>query len=109
MFQCEGEIYMFKLTQEQIEEIIESYGGSLRTIKKIELLLNQYDCIRDEEQYYELVISVLAQHQTIRLKMEKAVNQRDRLDEYMGLEEIIDLEFNRIQDELNPNKTFRRK
>jgi len=42
---------MFKLTDEQIEYIIEFYGGSKKIIENIELQLNLIGVVEDENDY----------------------------------------------------------
>lgn len=96
---------MFKLTQEQIDELIELYGGSIETINRIEQKLCIFDFINDEDEYLELVIAVLSQHQSVRLQI-SLTDKRGIADRYMGLDEIIEMELLRKYDSFSANKVY---
>lgn len=86
---------IFKLTDEQIEEIIELYGGSKKIISKIEFKLNFYDIIDDEDDYVEIVKLVVSQHQSIKEQLSHIEGKRSRIECFMNIDEIIDNVLNR--------------
>lgn len=86
---------MFKLTDEQIKEIIEFYGGSKETIFNIEECLNKLNIIDDEEDYLDIVAAVVAQHTTVQLKIKQADNKEQRIKQFRSLDEIIEAELKR--------------
>lgn len=88
---------MFELTEEQRKEIIELYGGSTYIIYKIEQELNNFEIIQNQEDYIEIIESVVAQFETIKLNMSFAKKQ-DKLEKFMSLDEIIYTELNRKYD-----------
>lgn len=86
---------IFKLTDEQINYIIEMYGGSKATIHNVEKKLNLIGVIEDEEDYFELVISIISQKETINLKLEKCDTKNEKMTVYMTFDQIIEIELNR--------------
>ena len=58
---------MFKLTEEQINEIIEMYGGTKTLINDIESRLNLIGMIEQEEDYYDIICAIISRIQTIKL------------------------------------------
>ena len=86
---------MFKLTEEQIEEIIETYGGTKQIINIIEGKLNLIGVIDEEEDYYEVVASVAAQKETINFNIARYNRKEEKMDNFMSIDEIIELELNR--------------
>lgn len=83
---------MFKLTDEQIVEIIELYGGDKDLITEVERTLNKLAIIDNEEVYYEVICSVAAQVETLELK---AKQDRKGAADYV-LDYVIQAELNRI-------------
>jgi len=86
---------MFKLTDEQIEYIIEFYGGSKKIIENIELQLNLIGVVEDENDYFELMCAIIAQKETIKLKLSDCDNKFDAIGVSMTNKEIILTELNR--------------
>ena len=82
---------IFKLTTEQIEEIIELYGGSKQTITIVEKKLNSLGIITNEEDYYEIVCAVIAQKETVNFQKVEGISY----GKDMTFDEIIQLELNR--------------
>ena len=92
---------IFKLTDEEIEEIIELYGGSKQVIQDVEYKLNYLEIINDLEDYNELVKIVISQYETIKSQIE-AIKERNAnpteselSSRYMSLDEIIEYEINK--------------
>ena len=83
---------VFKLEEEQILEIIELYGGSKKKISTIEARLNSIGVVKSEEDYYELVASIVSQGESIKEQMKNCSNVTDRMKHYMSLDEIISIE-----------------
>lgn len=86
---------IFKLTEEEILEIIELYGGSKETINKIEIKLNLTGLIRSEEDYYELVAATVSQMMSVMEQIKNALDEDDKIRLNMSLDEIIDSELKR--------------
>ena len=86
---------MFKLTDEQIEYIIEYYGGTKKVIENIEVLLNLIGVVEDESDYFELMCAIIAQKETIKLKLSDCDNKTDAMSVSMTNKEIILTELNR--------------
>ena len=89
---------MFKLTEEQIEEILNEYGSSKQFIKIVEQVLNEIDIIQDFDDYYEVVASIAAQKQTIEVKKDEYKRKEDKIRVSMSAETIIINELNRKYD-----------
>lgn len=85
----------FKLTEDQILEIIELYGGSKSLITKIELKLNSIDVILDDEDYYNLIASIVSQKETNKEKVKSLTTKIEKLNTYLTIDEIIITELNR--------------
>lgn len=79
----------FKLSINQIEEIIELYGVSKSLIKKIEFGLNETELIKDEEDYFLLVCEVISQYLSIGEISKNKSPYEDKVYYYMNLSEII--------------------
>lgn len=86
---------MFKLTEEQIEEILNEYGGSRQLINTLERKLNLIGVIEEEEDYYELIASIAAQKETVKFDTERYNRREDKENVFMSIDEIIDIELNR--------------
>ena len=86
---------MFKLTDEQTEYIIEYYGGTKKVIENIETLLNLIGVVEDENDYFELMCAIIAQKETIKLKLSGCDNKFDAIGVSMTNMEIILTELNR--------------
>lgn len=86
---------IFKLTEEQVLEIIELYGGSKETINEIEIKLNLTGLVRLEEDYYELVAATVSQMMSVMEQIKNALDDDDRIRLSMSLDEIIDSELKR--------------
>ncbi len=110
---------IFKLTDEQIEEILYLYGGSKRTIKAIEFKLNYLGVIDDYDDYVEIVKAVLSQHQSVQAQLENSgikysysnIENLSKLYNvelarvYMSLDEIIELELKRMYENIDHKYT----
>ena len=59
---------MFKLTEEQMAEVIDLYGGDYDLIIEIERTLNKLAVIDNEDAYYEVICAVVSQIETLELK-----------------------------------------
>lgn len=90
---------MFKLTDEQIDYIIEMYGGTKQSIREIEKRINLIGVIEDEEDYYEVVANVVSQRETF-LMDAKSRNARKG----MTIDQIIESELNRKYDNFQDSK-----
>ena len=86
---------IFKLTEEQIEEIIELYGGNKQSIGIVERKLNLLGVIETEEDYFEVICSVIAQKETIKSKVDAEETIIGKLAASMNFDQIIELELNR--------------
>lgn len=95
---------MFKLTDEEINEIIELYGGSKKLINKVEQILNSLAVIEDEEDYLEIIKSIVAQKNTNNELVKNCVNKIDAIYSYISVEEIIIEELNRFYNNFEDSK-----
>ncbi len=86
---------VFKLTQDQINDIIENYGGSRRLIAMIEHKLNFLGVVLDEEDYFELVTAIVSQKETVNFKLESCTSKSEAVCVFISLDEIIVDELNR--------------
>ena len=86
---------MFKLTEEQIIDIIQNYGGSRRLIAMIEHKLNFLGVVLDEEDYFELITAIVSQKETINFKLESCSTKKEAVSVFISLDEIIVDELNR--------------
>ena len=80
---------MFKLTEEQINYIVEVYGGSPTIIRDIERRLNLLGVVRDEEDYYEIVATVAAQKETIREQIKKCTTREEAMRKWVSTDSLI--------------------
>lgn len=62
----------FKLNDEQIEEIVELYGGTKNLINEIQKRLNSLDIVKDEDDFFEIVAEVISQIETCRFEANRA-------------------------------------
>ena len=85
---------MFFLTDEQIQEIIDIYGGDKKIINDIQKCLNKLAVIDNEEDYYEVICDVVAQLETFKLQNEQSSKRNEKPIEYK-LIDIIKIELNR--------------
>lgn len=80
---------MFQLTEEQINYIIEVYGGTKTIIKDIERRLNLSGKVRDEEDYYELVATVAAQKETIKNQIKGCTTKNEAMRAWVSTDDLI--------------------
>ncbi len=80
---------MFKLTEEQVNYIIEVYGGSKRIIRDIECRLNLLAIPMDDDEYYEIVAAVAAQKETIRNKAKNYTTREDAMSVWVSTDKLI--------------------
>ena len=101
---------MYKLTEEQINYIIEEYGGSKQLINTIERKLNLLGVIEFEDDYYELVIAIVSQKETDKLKLEGCTTREEKINTFINLDTIIEMELNRKYNYFEDSKeSIRRK
>lgn len=60
----------FKLNNEQIDEILENYGGTKKTIAKIEKIVNFLEILTDEDEYYEVVAASVSRIESMKISAE---------------------------------------
>jgi len=87
---------IYQLTDEQIAEIIKFYGGDEHLLIKIERLLNIGGLVRNENDFYEIVVNVVSQIETFKLK--QSLDPFYNEAKTYNLEEIIEQEINRYYD-----------
>lgn len=92
---------MYKLTEEEIKGIILEYGGSISTIEKIEKNLNLSGKVQDEEDYKELVVASVSFYESMKLIASQSDRRKDRIKNYMSLEEITETILRRYEIEKN--------
>lgn len=80
---------MFKLTEEQVNYIIEVYGGTKTIINDIERKLNLLGIISDEEDYYEIVATVAAQKETIKEKVKGCTTKEEAMRVWVSTDKLI--------------------
>jgi thiamine biosynthesis lipoprotein ApbE len=80
---------MFKLTEEQINYIIEVYGGSEPIIRDIERRLNLLGVVIDEDDYYEIVATVAAQKETIKEQIKKCTTKDQAMRKWVSTDSLI--------------------
>ena len=80
---------MFELTEEQINYIIEVYGGWKVIIKDIERRLNLLGIPMDEDDYYEIVAAVAAQKETIKGQMKKCTTRDEAMRKWVSTDSLI--------------------
>ena len=95
---CQGDI-MFKLTDEQIDYIVEMYGGTKGSIRAIEKKINLIGVIEDEEDYYEVVANVVSQRETFLMNAKTRNSRRG-----MTIDQIIECELNRKYNNFEDSK-----
>ena len=101
---------MYKLTDEQIDYIIEEYGGSKQLINTIERKLNLLGVVEEEEDYFELIISIVAQKETNKLKLSNCETKAEKMDVFINIDTIIEMELNRKYNNFEDSKeSIRRK
>ena len=100
---------MYKLTDEQINEIIEQYGGNKKLINTIERKLNLLGVVEFEEDYYELIIAIVAQKETNNLKLSDCETKDEKMRVFMNLDTIINSELNRKYNNFDDSKESIRK
>ena len=102
---------MFKLTDEQINYIIEVYGGTKTIIKDIERRLNLSGKVKDEDDYYELVATVAAQKETIKGYVQGATTREDAMRVWVSTEDLIAYalkeKYNDFEEETYSTKKYR--
>lgn len=100
---------MFKLTEEQINYIIEEYGGTRHLINVVEKKLNLLGVVEFEDDYYELVISIVSQKETINLKLSGCTTKEEKINAFLNLDTIIEMELNRKYNKFEDSKESIRK
>lgn len=90
---------MFKLTDEQIDYIVEMYGGTKGSIRAIEKKINLIGVIEDEEDYYEVVANVVSQRETFLMNAKTRNSRRG-----MTIDQIIESELNRKYNNFEDSK-----
>ena len=80
---------IFKLTEEQINYIIEVYGGSHSVIRDIERRLNLLGVVSDENNYYEIVASVAAQKETIKQQIKGCTTKDEAMRAWVSTDKLI--------------------
>jgi len=100
---------VFKLTEEQINYIIEMYGGTCNLINKVEQKLNLLEIIETEEDYFELVIIIVSQVKSVNLQMSMYFSMDSKMKKYLSLDEIIALEINRKYNDMNTKEETNKK
>ena len=80
---------MFQLTEDQINYIIEVYGGTKTIINDIERRLNLSGKVKDEEDYYELVATVAAQKETIKNQTRGCTTRTEAMRVWVSTEDLI--------------------
>ena len=91
---------MFKLTEDQMAEVIDLYGGDYDLIIEIERTLNKLAVIDNEDAYYEVICAVVSQIETLELKAKE--DEKDAAD-YV-LDYIIQEELNRYYTDFEDAK-----
>ena len=105
-----GGILMFKLTDEQVNYIIEYYGSSKPVIKDIERRLNLLGVVEDEDDYFEIVATVAAQKETIKEQMKKCSTPQDVFRYYLSTNQLIIYTLNeKYNDFINANPEVQEK
>lgn len=101
---------MYKLTDEQIDYIISEYGGSKQLINTIERKLNLLGVVEFEDDYYELVMAIVAQKETNKLMLEGCTTKEEKINTFINLDTIIEMELNRKYNNFEDSKeSIRRK
>ena len=85
----EGGVLMFKLTEEQINYIVEYYGSSKAVIKDIERRLNLLAVVEDEDDYFEIVAAIAAQKETISEQIKKCTTKSEILNKWVTTNQLI--------------------
>ena len=80
---------MFQLTEEQINYIIDVYGGSKTVIKDIERRLNLLGIVSDEDDYYEIVAAVAAQKETIKGQVKGCSTKEEAIRAWVSTDRLI--------------------
>lgn len=60
----------FKLNNEQIDEIIELYGGTKNLITDIQKRLNMLEIVKDEDDFFEIVAEVVSRIESYKISAE---------------------------------------
>jgi len=94
---------MFFLTDEQIEEIIQEYGGDIELINDIQKELNRLGVINNEETYYEVISNVVAQVETFEMQNQRLIKGHNKPIEYK-LIDVIGVELNREYNNFEDSK-----
>lgn len=80
---------MFKLTEEQVNHVIEFYGGTKQVINDIERRLNLLGVVADEDDYYEIVAAVAAQKETIKNKIKGCTTKIEAMRAWVSTDDLI--------------------
>lgn len=86
---------IFKLTEEQINEIMQNYGATEKLIKNVEKKLNFLEVIEDEEDYFEIIISVVSQKISNNDQVKLCGSKQEASKKFISLDEFILIELNR--------------
>ena len=79
----------FKLTKEEKNYIVSEYGGTTRTISLIENKINSIDIVMDRDDFVELVIAVVSQHETIKKDVEFKPTKEELNKHFLNINQII--------------------
>ena len=91
---------IYTLTDEQIKELIQEYGGTISKIKEIERLLNLSGRVRDEEEYLYLVADCLARYVSNRLDVEYETTPAGKQMKYASLNSMVTYSIQRYEEEM---------
>ena len=91
----------YKLTEEEVLEIIELYGGSRSIIRNIENLINSKGINIIEEDFIDLVAKCVFKHTTICNSVKRCKSKAERIKLYMSIDEIVDYYFEQYIEEKN--------
>lgn len=79
----------FRLTKEEKNYIVSEYGGSVRNVSVIEKKLNSLDLITDKDDFIELVMAVVAQHETIKKDVDFKSTKEELNKHFLSINQII--------------------
>ena len=107
---------MYKLTDEQIEEIISDYGQDKAYIEEVERELNMSGMVENEEDYERLVIECVdASHEEfvepseLEIEYKKAITTEEDLQFYnRSIGEIVETKLEEYENEKRKNDFYGR-
>lgn len=80
---------MYKLTEEQINEIVSEYGGDALLISDIERELNISGKVDNEVDYEKLVIDCISTYESTQEIIKQKILEEDKEEEFKSLNEIV--------------------